>query len=107
MSSYLQHYKIYCFVFFHISYFQATAASKILKFKHQNLKILIGGLLLILSAFSFTKLGGKHGNVIYKFVLITTTSFYFTILQILKLKNVKDNCFSPLNAYRNLFDRKV
>ena len=62
----------------------------------------------MLSAFSFTKLGGKHGNVIYKFELITTTSFHIIILQILKLKKtLKDNCFSPLNAYRNLFDRKV
>ena len=87
MSSYLQHYKIYCFLFFLISYFlQTTAVSKILKFKHQNLKILIDSLLLMLSAFSFTKLGGKHGNVIYKFVLITTISFHFTLLQILKLK---------------------
>ena len=88
MSSYLQHYKIYCVLFFLISYFQATAVSKILKFKHQNLKFLIGGLLLILPAFTFTKWGVKHGNVIsYKFVLITTTPFHFTILQSLKVKN--------------------
>ena len=45
----------------------------------QNLNFLIGGLLCLPSAFVFTKWGVKHGNVIYKFVLITTTSFYFTI----------------------------
>ena len=89
MSSYLQPYKIYCFLFFLISYFQATAVSKIFKFKHQNLKFLIRGLLLMLLAFVFTKWGVKHGNVIYKFVLIKTTSFHFTILPIVKLKNVK------------------
>ena len=63
----------------------------------------------MLSAFRvFTKWGVKHGNVIYKFVLITTTSFHFTLLQCLKLKKtLKDNCFSALNAHRNLFDRKV
>ena len=42
----------------------------------------------MLSALVFIKWGVKHGIVIYKFVLITT-SFYFTILQNLKLKNVK------------------
>ena len=60
--------KICCFLFFLISYFQATAVSKIFWFKHQNLKFLIDGLLLMLLAFVVTKWGVKHGNVIYKFV---------------------------------------
>ena len=48
----------------------------------------------MLSAFAFTKWGVKHGNVIYKFVLITPTSFHFSILKYLKLKTLKDNYFS-------------
>ena len=107
MSSYLLHYEINYFLFSLISYFQATAVSKILKFRHQNLRFLIGGLLLMISVFVFTKWGVKHGNVIYKFVTDNNNIIPFHYVTNSETKQtLTEDCFSPLNAYRNLFGKK-
>ena len=62
----------------------------------------------MISVFVFTKWGVKHGNVIYKFVTDNNNIIPFHYFTNSKTKQMLTNdCFSPLNAYRNLFEKKV